>query len=153
MTGYFSLGPIRQQGQQSFKWRAYPMPKGPGGRGAFLGDDAVAANAASKYPDASWKWLQFLASKETGLAVARDRGSPGGRNDVWDDPSLVSDPNHQMFRDWIKLVKSVPIPANARMVDLTDAVNAGLKDLYNEKKSVSQAIADLHTSVQNVLDS
>jgi ABC-type glycerol-3-phosphate transport system substrate-binding protein len=151
MTGYFSLAQVRQQ--SSFTWRAYPMPKGPGGRGAFLGDDAVSMNAASKSVDAAWKWLRFLASKETGLLVAQDRGSPGGRNDVWDDPALMADPNHQMFREWMKLVKSVPIPANARMVDLTNAANAGLKDLYNEKKAPTQAIADLHLSVQNVLDS
>jgi len=153
VTGYFSSGPLRQQVRGDFAWRAYPMPKGPAGRGAFLGDDAVAQNTASKSPDAAWKWLQFLVSKESGLIVARDRGSPGGRNDVWDDPSLATDPNHQMFREWMKLVKPMAVPANARMTELTDAVNASLRELYLSKKPVPQAIGDIHLAVQRVLDS
>lgn len=153
VNGYFAIGNLQQQIGSSFKWRAYPMPKGPEGRGAFLGDDGVCVTASSKAPDAGWKWVQFLVTKETGLILAKERGSPGGRNDVWEDAELMANPNHQVFREWLKFVKPMAIPANARMVELTDTVNAGLKDLYTQKKAAPQAIADLHDAVQRLLDS
>ena len=152
-NAYFSMANLRQQIGSSFKWQAYPMPKGPGGaRDAFLGLDNASVTAISKHPDAAWLWARFLATKETGVLVARDRGSPGGRPDVWEDPSLTADPSHQMFREWMKTVKVLPVPANARVSDMFDAMATGLSALYLEKKSPPQAIADLHQQLQNVLD-
>jgi ABC-type glycerol-3-phosphate transport system substrate-binding protein len=108
--------------------------------------------AVSKHTDAAWQWTQFLANKETGLKVAADRGSPGARPDVWNDPQLMADANHQMFLTWLKTIKPLPIPANARVADMFDAVATGLAALYLEKKGPPQAIADLHQALQNVLD-
>ena len=60
---------------------------------------------------------------------------------MWDDPSLMADPSHQVFREWIKLVKPVPMPANARVVEMFDTMNAGLRELYLGKQAPRQAIA------------
>ncbi len=71
---------------------------------------------------------------------------------MWDDPSLASDVNHQVFREWIKLVKPLPMPANARVVEMFETVNAGLRELYLGKQAPRQAISDLHLQLQRVLD-
>jgi multiple sugar transport system substrate-binding protein len=151
---YFQMANLRVQTSGTFKWRAYPMPKGPGGlRNSFLGLDDTSITATSKHPDAAWLWTRFLATKETGLLVARDRGSPGGRPDVWDDPSLAADPSHQMFKEWMKIVKPLPMPANSRVLDMFSTLATGLSALYTQKTSAPAAIADLHQQLQNVLDS
>lgn len=66
--------------------------------------------------------------------------------------AIASDVNHQVFREWIKLVKPLPMPANARVVEMFETVNAGLRELYLGKQAPRQAISDLHLQLQRVLD-
>lgn len=71
---------------------------------------------------------------------------------MWDDQTVASDVNFQMFREWIKVAKPVPMPANARVTEMFDTVNAGLQALFLAKVAPRQAIADLHQQLQLVLD-
>ena len=71
------------------KFAVAPMPGGPGGSPtATLGGSALAINAFTAQPDASWKLVEFLSAPDQMLERSRLGGYPP-RRALYDDPRLA----------------------------------------------------------------
>ena len=138
--------------EASFRWDVAPLPAGPTGiRANTMGGAGYVISANTKYPDAAWTFLKFLAGEEgqaifasTGVAVPAYRSEktrqafvnalPDGLGQVFlDETEYGKLP--PMFDGWVELNSTVVSPA----LDLlfigeatAEEVVRGMKDAVEE---------------------
>ena len=94
---------------------------------------------------AVWEWIKFVSNKDNGVEqVFGGAGSPGGRTDVWNDPKLLKE------RDpiYTNIIKAFPqgagtlrLPANYKLGQVNTAVNTELKNYFDNKSSLADAVS------------
>ncbi|MBI3972881.1 MAG: sugar ABC transporter substrate-binding protein [Chloroflexi bacterium] len=93
--------------------------------------------------EASWEWVKFITSKETGIegVLTGGAGSPGGRTDVWNDPRFLAfDPIYAtIIKAYPQGAGSLRLPANYRYTELVKTVNEELKRYFKGEVSVTDA--------------
>lgn len=89
-----------------------PYPTGPRGRVAFVGGSDLGIFKLAKHPDAAFKVIQYLTSKQVQVNYAKVTGFLPARRDAFDDPFFSQDPNRRVFKEAVLYGKTYPcIPA------------------------------------------
>jgi multiple sugar transport system substrate-binding protein len=96
-----------------FRVGVAPMPAGPARRVTLATTDGFAIYAGTQYPDASWKLLKFLTSKDYGRAMAKANFLQPAR------ASLVD--------DWVGYIRQ-EFPEKAQDVDIAAFADGHVKD-------------------------
>jgi ABC-type glycerol-3-phosphate transport system substrate-binding protein len=148
--------------QFGYEYSATLAPKGPSGRrGGIWVPDAVQLSATSPNPDQAWKVLQFLANKDTGLALSKQKtGSttPGARPDVYNDPSFL---NHEVFpkilqeldRDANDLGETYQVPGNYKIPEVNKALGDAVNKIWeNQGEPTPAYLKALSDELQVILD-
>lgn len=144
----------QQQVKDAFKWFATLHPKGPAGVfGSDYEIDADSITSVTKAPDASWQWVKWLTSQESGIRLGEIGGTVGGRPDVYKSPRLLKDPIRQVFLEAMESAQPGRPVYNTRMAEYESTIINGLMPLWEGKETPSRSFMDeLTRQVQVVLD-
>jgi multiple sugar transport system substrate-binding protein len=150
--------------QQGFKWGAMLAPKGPTGRrGGYWVPDGIQLFNTSGAPDEAWLLLQWLANKDTGLALAMQKSpgvsnTPGARPDIYNDPRFL---NHEVFprylqeleRDANLMNEPFQVPGNFKIDEFNTALGAQVDKIWkNQAEPTPSFMRALNDELQNVLN-
>lgn len=80
-----------------------PMPKGPVRRATLATTDGFGIYAETEHPDQAWKLMEFLVSKEYGLAMAK--------------ANFLQPARASLIDDWVRFIRS-EFPEKAKDVDI-----------------------------------
>jgi len=141
-----------------FEWDVTAAPLGPDGqRGSQVSGAGFCMTppASEKHPNETFKVLDFFSTKEDGVEhVFGGAGSPGTRDDVWDDPKL-NEFNHiygtiraafpEGPRPWL-------FPANARTQEFNDTMVASLQAIWTDQVGFDEGLEETLTILQEILD-
>ena len=99
--------------------------------------------------------LDFYTTKEDGVEhVFGGAGSPGTRDDVWDDPKL-NEFNH-IYGTIRKAFPEGPkpwlFPANARTAEFNDALVANLQGIWTDQVGFDEGVEQTLGVLQEILD-
>lgn len=151
-SGYWGQAVLAGGAQDSFEWGVVPMPKGPNGSQGMFEFDANVILAASKAQEAAWEWLQTLSTKEAGVRIAELGSVPGARQDVWDDPTLMSKPFHVVFKTIMDTISPLVMPKNGRSGEMVSAVSNILTPVWDGTAELDSVIGTLQSGLQDIVD-
>jgi ABC-type glycerol-3-phosphate transport system substrate-binding protein len=119
------------------------FPRHPRGtRGTQASGSGMGITGTQK-AEASWEWVKFITSKETGIegVLTGGAGSPGGRTDVWNDPRFLAfDPIYAtIIKAYPNGAGSLRLPANNRYTDLVKVVNDELTPYFRGTAGLADA--------------
>jgi len=141
-----------------FEWDVTAAPVGPSGlRGSQVSGAGFCMTpaAAEKHPNETLKVLDFFSTKEDGVEhVFGGAGSPGTRDDVWDDPKLNS--FSHIYGTTRKAYPDGPqvwrFPANARTSEFHDVLLNNLQAIWTDQVSFEEGLETTLLYAQEVLD-
>ena len=135
-----------------FEWMVAPAPKGPNGsQGMFEFDGSVILNQ-SEVKQEAWEFMKWCSTKEAGIHIAELGSVPGGRPDVWEDPSLMSYEPHAVFAEIMKTIAPLVLPNNFRYEELFQIAQNELDPVWLGEKRVEEVIGSVKESMQAILD-
>jgi multiple sugar transport system substrate-binding protein len=142
----------------SFTWDVTPAPFGPEGtRGSQVSGAGFCMTppGAERHPEAIFKVLEFYSTKEDGVEhVFGGAGSPGTRDDVWDDPKL-NEFNH-IYGDIRAAYPDGPapwlFPANDRTSEFNDAMVNNLQAIWTDQVGFDEGVETTLALLQEILD-
>lgn len=142
----------------AFEWDVTAAPLGPTGlRGSQVSGAGFCMTppAAEKHPNETFKVLDFFSTKEDGVEhVFGGAGSPGTRDDVWDDEKLNGF-NH-IYGDIRKAYPEGPavwrFPANARTAEFHDVLLNNLQAIWTDQVGFEEGVETTLALCQEVLD-
>src|SRR4030081_279655 len=108
ISGPWMAGLITKAGLDQSKWAVATMPKGDKSGTSFVGGSDWVVFKNGKNQDASWKFVQFMTSKDAQISWYKELKDLPSRSDAWSDPALTADPNLKVFGDQLKDAHSVP---------------------------------------------
>jgi multiple sugar transport system substrate-binding protein len=141
-----------------FEWDVTAAPIGPTGvRGSQVSGAGFCMTppGAERYPDAIFKVLEFYSTKEDGVEhVFGGAGSPGTRDDVWDDPKL-NEFNH-IYGTIRAAYPEGPapwlFPANDRTSEFNDAMVNNLQAIWTDQVGFDEGVETTLSLLQEILD-
>ena len=151
-SGYWGQEVIAGAAKDSFEWGVAPMSKGPSGSQGMFEFDANVILATSKAPEAAWEWLKFLSTKEAGVRIAELGSVPGARQDVWNDPTLMSKSFHPPFKKMMDSILPLVMPKNGRVNEMASAVDNILSPVWQGTTQIDSMIGSLQSSLQDIVD-
>ncbi len=115
----------------------------------FCGNRLFTIGAKSKYPDQSWKFIEFLMSKEQMLKRNQDMGSPIVRKSLTEE-FMKNDPVFgKAILEYIKYGKG---SENFQYTSLvTKYLENAYQEVYNKRKTSEQALRDAEASLNREL--
>lgn len=142
----------------AFKWDVTAAPLGPEGtRGSQVSGAGFCMTppAAEKHAAETFKVLEFYSTKEDGVEhVFGGAGSPGTRDDVWDDPKL-NEFNH-IYGTIRKAFPEGPkpwlFPANARTEEFNSALVNNLQAIWTDQVGFEEGVETTLGLLQEILD-
>jgi ABC-type glycerol-3-phosphate transport system substrate-binding protein len=142
----------------AFEWDVTAAPIGPSGvRGSQVSGAGFCMTppAAEKHPNEAFAVLDFFSTKEDGVEhVFGGAGSPGTRDDVWDDEKLNGF-NHiyGTLRAAFPEGPSVwRFPANARTSEFHDVLINNLQAIWTDQVGFEEGLETTLALCQEVLD-
>lgn len=147
---------------KDFTWGMSAAPAGPGGqRGSLSQADVMGVTKASKAPDAAWRLVRGLCSKEAGIVLGKQGAGasavPGGRPDVYESPELLSLPfPEDVQKNTAFAMKSAELftqPANYRWAEVQRAIDPIYREMVEGTSKPDEAFLErLNQAIQDVLD-
>ena len=137
---------------KDFEWMVAPAPKGPNGSQGMFEFDGNVILLQSKVQREAWEFMKWTSTKEAGIKIAEMGSVPGGRPDVWEDPSLMSYPPHAVFAEIMKTIAPLVLPNNFRYEELFQIAKNELDPVWLGEAKVDDVIEDVRASMQAVLD-
>lgn len=141
---------VRMRQMKDFDWEMAPFPTGKTGK-VFtrVPNNVVSAYTKTKYPEESWVFLKFMASKE---ATVDARGMPSRTSAAKSEEFLKRTPNQnwQLLADSGAVRKSEPRTAFFGEFDRT--LNAAWQSVLGGNKTVKQMVAEIKPKLQDILD-
>ncbi len=142
----------------AFEWDVTAAPLGPEGqRGTQVSGAGFCMTppAAEKHPTETFKVLEFFSTKEDGVEhVFGGAGSPGPRDDVWDDAKLNG--FSHIYSDIRKAYPEGPalwhFPANARTQEFVDTMVNNLQAIWTDQVGFDEGVELTLQLCQEVLD-
>ena len=142
----------------AFEWDVTAAPLGPDGtRGSQVSGAGFCMTppASEKHPQETFKVLEFFSTKEDGVEhVFGGAGSPGPRDDVWDDPKLNGF-NHiygTIRKAYPEGPKVWRFPANARTSEFHDVLLNNLQAIWTDQIEFEAGVAQAQQLCQEILD-
>ncbi|HLG78219.1 MAG TPA: sugar ABC transporter substrate-binding protein [Ktedonobacteraceae bacterium] len=147
----------------NFKWGMTVAPKGPKGkRGTLAETDVVGLTKFSQVKDTGWKLLQYITSREAGLALAKQTGggrsaTPGARPDVYESEEFLNLPYPEGVQQntlvAMREVEPFVQPANFRGPEVMRAIDPYYESLIlNRSKPDQKFFSTMNQAVQEILD-
>lgn len=133
----------------NIKFAVAPLPKSK--RNATVaGGYNLAIGKNSKNPEAAWKLIQFLTSKE-GEATLQAYNRIPARKDVTDSDWAKKDPFAGLFVQQAQY--GVPQPAYPSWPKISDLIGEGIDGVFQGQKTPEQVLKDVVTKGQPIVDS
>ena len=142
----------------AFEWDVTAAPFGPGGdRGSQVSGAGFCMTppASEKHPNETFKVLEFFSTKEDGVEhVFGGAGSPGPRDDVWDDAKLngfshiygtIRAAYPEGPRPWL-------FPANARTEEFNNTMVNNLQAIWTDQVGFDEGVELTLQLCQEILD-
>lgn len=103
---------VPEYATKTFAWDVAPLPKGPAGRATSLNSAGfvMAKNCAN--PDAGWKWIQFVLSKEGQSKLAQLGFAVPARKEVSESAAFLQQStkiDHKLFLDAVQYAHQKPV--------------------------------------------
>ena len=138
----------------AFEWMVAPNAVGPGGVGGSDYEvDAYTVTTASQNPDAAFKWVQYLCSKDSGVQLGLIGGTVGGRADVYGSEELLAFPFRVVFKEIMDNAMASRITANWRQAEAETALAQLTQPLWTGAEQPTQAFVDgVAQQIQDILD-
>lgn len=136
-----------------FDWAATVFPKHPRGtRASMLSANGFGVTGTAKQ-DAAWEWIKWICNKENGvLQVEGGAGSPGARQDVWEDPRLAKlSPAYALLQKTYGQPAPFHNPANFKYAEVIAAADARLLDFWESRSNVNDTAASVAREVNAIL--
>ncbi|MES1158969.1 MAG: extracellular solute-binding protein [Terricaulis silvestris] len=109
-SGPWTVGDLRTRLPDAFqsKWNtsAMPGPKSPGASAA--GGSSVAVLRSARDPDAAWRLVRYLLSRDAQAAFNEETGDLPARVSAWSAPALRQDRQLAAFSSQLARAKAVP---------------------------------------------
>jgi multiple sugar transport system substrate-binding protein len=136
-------------------WSVAPMPKGPAGCATTIAGDSLVVFGQTKNADASYMWLDYLASKEN-----MKTWTFGSKTTTLLPPrqSLLDDPNLGKFNPWLTgFAQQMDCAVNDNLTNpgwpqASDALNTELGKAIFGDETATQALDNAATKAQQFLD-
>jgi multiple sugar transport system substrate-binding protein len=141
-----------KQSKAAGKVSMSPLPSNSSGKAGAgcTGGWMLAINAKSQAPDRAWKFVEYMLSQKTQLAMAIGQSVSPVRQDVLNDPQLQQSASGQFFKligDVLKSTKGRP-----QLRNYTEVSNA-IQPEFNSVISNQKKPADGIKSAQSAIDS
>lgn len=138
----------------AFKWMVAPNAVGPGGVGGSDYEvDAYTVTTASQHPTEAFKWVQYLASKDSGIQLGLIGGTVGGRPDVYGSEELLKFPFRVVFKEIMDNAMNSRITANWRQSEAETALAQLTQPLWTGAEQPTQEFIDgVSAQIQTILD-
>lgn len=135
-------------------------PKNPSGViGTVPSVDATVVYGKTKYPDEAWGLASLLAGFDASKwsAVNPPNMTPGAVIKAWHDPDVwKTNPPYKVDALWwdtLKEVGNIPVPANTRQNEFSDAYGNGWAAmLYGSTPYTKQSVDALQTKLQGIMN-
>lgn len=150
-TNFGIINALTKQAQ-GVQWRTLLAPKGPQGRGFFMGVDAASMSAASKYPDGAFELVKHVVSREISLGWFDVGFAPGGRPDTWNDPKVTADPAFKVFARAMAEAGPLRLPDNGLITDFNAALTRELTPVWTGQIGARDGAEAARRAGQDVLD-
>ncbi|MGE0157775.1 MAG: ABC transporter substrate-binding protein [Gemmatimonadales bacterium] len=129
-----------------------PLPAGPGGaRASALGGQQLAINAHSDEPDAAWRLIAFLTSREQMLARASAAGHYPARTAPYEETDLAAalavDPRDARAA----IEQAVPRPVTPLYTEISRVLQVALHRALTGQAEPSVALRDAAREMRSVL--
>ena len=123
-------------------------------RRSLLNEHVFGITAASKAPDAAFKFLTWIAGKEMNVqALIQGQKGPIARGDVWaDDRIYEQQPTYAKLRPVMESIEADFNVANFRGEEYDTAFQSVYDRLILSEITAEQAVNEIHDQVQAVLD-
>lgn len=136
-----------------FEWDVMPMPMKEQ-RAQTLSGSMFGVTAASKNPDAAWKLLSYIVSKD-GQAKMTDLGLllPSRKSVAESDTFLKSTPpeTNQIFIDELEFAK--PLPMTPKYPEIEKVVDDQTELVITGDTTAKDALAEMHKQMNAMLQS
>jgi len=138
----------------AFKWMVAPNAVGPGGVGGSDYEvDAYCVTTTSEHPAEAFKWVQYLASKDSGIQLGLIGGTVGGRPDVYGAPELLAFPFRVVFKEIMDGAMDSRITANWRQAEAETALAQLTQPLWTGAEQPNEAFVEgVAQQIQDILD-
>jgi len=138
----------------AFEWMVAPNAVGSAGVGGSDYEvDAYCVTTTSEHPSEAFKWVQYLASKDSGIQLGLIGGTVGGRPDVYGAPELLAFPFRVVFKEIMDNAQASRITANWRQAEAEAALQQLMQPLWAGDEKPSQAFIDGVTQqIQDILN-
>lgn len=151
--GMWQVAPHRTLIKDAFQWQLFGMPAGPeGGRGSYAGVGMNNVSKATKYPDASFKWLLWIGRPEEEAARTALGFSPTPLKTTWDAPNIKNDPNFEDAAKWLQFIRPITVPKNSRLTEFNTSFQQGFQAFMLEKANPKGKIDELQKVLQAIAD-
>jgi ABC-type glycerol-3-phosphate transport system substrate-binding protein len=140
-----------------FGWATVLLPEGPppkGQRAAVSATHVGSISSLSENPEATWKFLKFMASYESGVdKVLFGAGAPGARPDCYSDPKLLQNaPEYEVVAMAMSVARAEHTPANLRGAEMSTTFNNEMGDIWLNEVGVEEGLEKANQALQEVLD-
>lgn len=130
------------------------MPKGPKGiRGSMSHVDTISGFSKGKHQTEAFKFIEFLANKESGVQNALVNAFWGARPDVWADPR-PKQKYGSLLDAWVVAMKDImPLdePWNFRLIELNTSMDNTLQPVWNGDTTPQAVVPKLQDTINAVL--
>ncbi|MGH2457713.1 MAG: ABC transporter substrate-binding protein, partial [Chloroflexota bacterium] len=130
------------------------MPKGPKGiRGSMAHVDTISGYSKGKHLTESFKFIEFLANKESGVQNAIVNAFWGARPDVWADPR-PKQKYGSLLDAWVVGMQDImPLdePWNFRLLELNTSMNNTLQPVWNADTTPQAVVPKVQEAINTVL--
>lgn len=137
-----------------FEWMVVPNAVGPGGvGGSDFEVDAYCVTTTTQHPDESFKWVEYLCNRDSGVKLGIIGGTIGGRPDVYGAEELLQFPFRRVFKEVMDNAQDSRITANWRQGEAESAFSQLMQPLWAGEEEPTQAFIDSVTEqIQDILD-
>jgi len=141
-----------KQSKVAGKIGATPLPGQTKVGFGCTGGWCLAMNANTKYPDRSWRFMEYMLGQKGQTAMATGAGLSPVRPDVLNDPQVqASNPAFKALPDILKNTKSRPQLKNYTQVSA--AIQPMLSAIMTKQKSVADGVKAAQAAVDDLQNS
>jgi len=132
------------------KWMTAPLPGVDGPGVSLAGGASLSLFKRSTHKAEAWQLMEFLSRPEIQLQFYRLTGDLPARREAWKDTALANNKYAHAFRE--QLDRVVPTPQVPEWEQIATKVFEDGEPAVRGKKTVDQALANLDSDVNSILE-
>jgi multiple sugar transport system substrate-binding protein len=135
---WMGMSPRYRDNIRDFEWDICPLPSGPAGNATPLKGNQLVMYRETAHPEAAWKFMRFLTSRETEKVLygdARRRAIPTRQSVAASPEFLVPNKPPYHVKAFLRpLENGREFPINPRWSEWTTVLTADLDDLWQGRE-------------------